>query len=159
MEAYETKKAPGPSPGRGHDGRDSDRLRGGPGSSAGVTLNASKIESLLEEQGVTAEVTADGDLSGAVAEVAAALAAYTFDQIEGLDVAEMVAQKAGVAPLVCEVYGDSYWVSTPLGYGSRREVTAAGLLDDLGSGAYSVAAARLVSQDGMKLALFVATAA
>lgn len=132
---------------------------GGPGSSAGVTLNASKIESLLEEQGVTAEVTADGDLSGAVAEVAAALAAYTFDQIEGLNVAEMVAQKAGVAPLVCEVYGDSYWVSTPLGYGSRREVTAAGLLDDLGSGAYSVAAARLVSQDGMKLALFVATAA
>ena len=96
---------------------------GGPGSSAGVTLNASKIESLLEEQGVTAEVTAD------------------------------------VTPLVCEVYGDSYWVSTPLGYGSRREVTAAGLLDDLGSGAYSVAAARLVSQDGMKLALFVATAA
>ena len=104
---------------------------GGPGASAGVKLNTGTIEQMLETEGVTAAVAADGELSAAVDEVAASLAQCTLEEIGRLDVKSMVAQKAGVRPLVCEVYGDSYWISTPLGYTSRRERTAAGLIDDL----------------------------
>lgn len=132
---------------------------GGPGTSAGVTLNTDTIEQMLEKEGVKAAVTADDELSEAVDEVAASLALCTLDEIGRLDVKGMVARKAGAEPLVCEVYGDSYWISTPLGYASRREQTAAGLIDDLGGGRYHVAAAIFVEQGGQRQILFAVTAA
>ena len=132
---------------------------GGPGTSAGVKLNTGTIEQMLETEGVTAAVAADSELSAAVDEVAASLARCTLEEIGRLDVKSMVAQKAGVRPLVCEVYGDSYWISTPLGYTSRRERTAAGLIDDLGAGSYHVAAAVFVEQGGQRQILFAVTAA
>ena len=39
---------------------------GGPGASAGVKLNTGTIEQMLETEGVTASVAADGELSAAV---------------------------------------------------------------------------------------------
>ena len=132
---------------------------GGPGTSAGVKLNTGTIEQMLETEGVTAAVAADGELSAAVDEVAASLAQCTLEEIGRLDVKSMVARRAGAEPLVCEVYGDSYWISTPLGYTSRRERTAAGLIDDLGAGSYHVAAVVFVEQGGQRQILFAVTAA
>ena len=51
---------------------------GGPGTSAGVKLNTGTIEQMLETEGVTASVAADGELSAAVDEVAASLAQCTW---------------------------------------------------------------------------------
>ena len=108
---------------------------GGPGSSAGVALNASKIEALLEAREVDAAVTADKDLSDAVKEAAAALAARTFEEVDAMDVKGLVAQKAGVVPLVCEVSSDApYWGDSPLQYANRYQERAADLLDSLGDG-------------------------
>lgn len=133
---------------------------GGPGSSAGVALNASKIEALLEAREVDAAVTADDALSDAVKEAAGALAARTFEEVDAMDVKGLVAQKAGVVPLVCEVSSDApYWGDSPLQYANRYQERAADLLDSLGDGAYKVAAARFVTQDQVKSVLFVVTAA
>lgn len=132
---------------------------GGPGTSAGITLNTDTIEQMLEKEGVEAAVTADDELSAAVDEVAASLALCTLDEIGRLDVKDMVARRTGAELLACEVYGDSYWISTPLGYASRRERTAAGLIGNLGAGSYHVAAAVFVEQGGQRQILFAVTAA
>ena len=130
-----------------------------PGSSAGVRLDTSTIEQMLENQGVTATVTADAGLTEAVDTVAASLALYNLKELDSLDIGAMVARQAGVTPLSCEVYGDFYWVSTPLGYASRRERTASSLIGKLGDGSYHVAAAVFVEQGGQRQILFAVTAA
>ena len=103
---------------------------------------------------------ADDALSDAVEEAAGALAARTFEEVDAMDVKGLVAQKAGVVPLVCEVSSDApYWGDSPLQYANRYQERAADLLDSLGDGAYKVAAARFVTQDQVKSVLFVVTAA
>ena len=71
-----------------------------PGSSAGVRLDTSTIEQMLENQGVTATVTADAGLTEAVDTVAASLALYNLKELDSLDVGAMVARQAGVTPAV-----------------------------------------------------------
>ena len=133
---------------------------GGPGSCAGVALNASKIERLLQARDVDAAVTTDEALSDAVAKIAGTLAAGDFDDIDAADVKTLVAQETGAAPLVCEIASDApYWGDSPLRYANRYQERAADLLDDLGGGDYKVAAARFTTQDNVDSVLFVAVAA
>ena len=133
---------------------------GGPGSSAGITLKPAKIEALLQERGVDAGVTADRTLSDAAEAAARTLAAGSFDEAGAMDVTELVAQEAGMALLLCEISSDApYWGDSPLRYANRYQERAADLLDDLGDGAYKIAAARFTTQDKVECVLYAVAAA
>ena len=132
---------------------------GGPGASAGVKLNTGTIEQMLETEGVTASVAADGELSAAVDEVAASLAQCTLEEI-GPPGREKHGSPEGRRP-AAGVRGVRRFLldQHAAGYTSRRERTAAGLIDDLGAGSYHVAAAVFVEQGGQRQILFAVTAA
>lgn len=126
-----------------------------------VTLHENVIRRMLQEDGLDITVTETDALNQAVEQAAQALEGVSRLEAESGAMQKQIAQQAGSAPLICEVYDAAYWPNTPLGNPGRHDQTAAAFAQQLyreGHGAsYAAAAARFTTREGDRMLLFVMT--